>query len=159
MNPTPLSRRQWLGRVTTPVLAASFGSTLVTDSAAADSRTMAASAGESSLGARIYDVRRFGAKGDGATLDTAAVQAAIDACHRDRGGVVSVPAGDFVVGTVELKSNVTLRLAAQGRLLGSANPADYRAGDGLPASNGNIVLLFAANAENVSIEGNGTIDG
>ena len=42
--------------------------------------------------AAIYNIRDFGAKGDGATLDTAAVQAAIDACHRDRGGTVIVPA-------------------------------------------------------------------
>ncbi len=39
-----------------------------------------------SLGARIYNIRDFGAKGDGSTLDTAAVQAAIDACNKDQGG-------------------------------------------------------------------------
>src|SRR5438093_9983823 len=89
------------------------------------------------LGANVYNVRDFGAKGDGATLDTRAVQAAIDACTRDRGGVVLVPAGDFVIGTVELKSDVTLRLAARGRLLGSPRPEDYHAGNGVPPSNGN----------------------
>ncbi|MGC4051307.1 MAG: glycosyl hydrolase family 28-related protein [Paludibaculum sp.] len=45
------------------------------------------------LGAKIYNIRDFGAKGDGTTLDTAAVQAAIDACNRDQGGTVLVPAG------------------------------------------------------------------
>src|SRR5947207_14738579 len=80
------------------------------------------------LGARTYNVRAFGAKGDGAALDTAAVQSAIDACARDRGGTVLIPAGDFVVGTIELKSNVTLHLAAAGRLLGSDRPVDYSAG-------------------------------
>src|SRR6266567_5722083 len=112
-----------------------------------------------SLGARTYDIRDFGAKGDGTSLDTVAVQAAIDACANDRGGVVLVPAGDFVIGTVELKSNVTLHLAAAGRLLGSANPDDYSAGRGVPPRNGNIVMLYAANAENVAIEGRGAIDG
>src|SRR5829696_9796316 len=148
-----VSRRRWLGQMSVPVVAASFGSP------GPAANAYAAPAGGESAGARVYDVRTFGAKGDGATLDTAAVQAAIDACTRDRGGVVLVPAGDFVVGTLELKSNVTLRLAAQGRLLGSGKPEHYRAGNGIPPGNGNIVLLSAANAENVSVEGRGTIDG
>jgi len=147
-----VSRRRWLGQVSVPVVAASVGSLGLGVTAHAKA------AGEST-GARVYDVRAFGAKGDGATLDTAAVQAAIDACHRDRGGVVLVPAGDFVVGTLELKSDVTLHLAAQGRLLGSAKPEHYRAGNGVPPGNGNVVLISAANAENVCIEGRGTIDG
>jgi hypothetical protein len=111
------------------------------------------------LGARLYNVRDYGAKGDGKTLDTAAVQSAIDACAKDRGGTVLVPAGDFLVGTVELKSNVTLHLAAAGRLLGSATPGDFSAGKGVPPSNGNVVLLYAVEAENVTVEGRGTIDG
>src|SRR5581483_12367400 len=74
-------------------------------------------------GARLYNVRDHGAKGDGKTLDTTAVQAAIDACAKDRGGTVLIPAGDFLVGTIQLKSNVTLHLSAAGRLLGSGNPA------------------------------------
>jgi Glycosyl hydrolases family 28 len=87
------------------------------------------------------------------------VQATIDACAADEGGTVVVPAGVFVVGTLELKSHVTLHLAAQGRLLGSGDPAHYRPGRGVPPSNGNIVLLSAADAENVTLEGPGTIDG
>src|SRR5262249_5870043 len=114
---------------------------------------------DKSLGVRVYNVRDFGAKGDGATLDTAAVQAAIDACAGDQGGTVLVPAGDFVIGNIELKSNVTFHLAAQGRLLGSGSAEHYKAGNGIPPGNGNIVLISAANAENVTIEGPGTIDG
>src|SRR5262249_7023988 len=72
---------------------------------------------------------------------------------------VVIPAGDFLIGTVELKSNVTLHLAPAGKLLGSGNPAHYSAGEGVPPSNGNVVLLYAVNAENISIEGRGTIDG
>src|SRR5438445_12082962 len=102
-------------------------------------------ASDKNLGAKIYNIRDFGAKGDGKTLDTAAVQAAIDACHKDQGGTVLIPAGDFVVGTVELKSNVTLHLAAAGRLMGSGKPEDYSAGKGVPPGNGNVVLLYAAN--------------
>jgi hypothetical protein len=114
---------------------------------------------DASGGARIYNVRDYGAKGDGATLDTAAFQAALDACNRDRGGVVLVPAGDFIVGTIQIKSNVTLRVAAAGRVLGSGNPAHYSAGTGVPPRNGNVVLLYAVEAENITIEGPGTIDG
>ena len=154
-----LSRRKWLGRMSVPVLAASLGAATSAARGAAAESPAEAPAGDRDLGARVYNVRDFGAKGDGATLDTAAVQAAIDACHRERGGTVLVPAGDFLVGTLELKSDVTLHLAARGRLLGSGRGEDYRAGSGIPPGNGNIVLLSAANAENVTIEGRGTIDG
>jgi hypothetical protein len=157
-NPT-LSRRKWIGLAATPAIAASVGSGILASTSRAADAEGAAAPDDTDLGSRIYNVRAFGAKGDGATLDSAAVQAAIDACTRDRGGIVLVPAGDFIVGTLELKSNVTLRIAAQGRLLGSENIEHYKAGNGIPRGNGNIVLLSAAEAENVTIEGPGTIDG
>ena len=136
------SRRRWLAAI--PVAAAV---PLLAQDPAATS------------GARTYNVRDYGAKGDGQTLDTAAVQAAIDACARDRGGVVLIPAGDFLAGTLELKSNVTLRVAASGRLLGSGKSTDFWAGKGVPPGNGNVVMLYAVDADNVTIEGPGTIDG
>jgi hypothetical protein len=143
-----------------PVLAASVGASLIAPSAAG------AEATEDRLaGARVYNIRDFGAKGDGTTLDTGALQAAIDACHAARGGTVLVPAGVFLIGTTELKSNVTLHLAAQGKLLGSADGKHYHATDSIPLSgdstlaDGNTGLLFAVNAENITVEGNGTIDG
>jgi hypothetical protein len=98
-------------------------------------------------------------------VDTAALQATIDACHQGRGGTVLVPAGEFVTGTLELKSNVTLHLAAQARLLGSADGTQYRAADAIPLTgdhtleDGNTALIFAAHAENITIEGRGTVDG
>ncbi|HZS08531.1 MAG TPA: glycosyl hydrolase family 28 protein [Blastocatellia bacterium] len=148
---TALSRREWLGQMSAPAVAATLGRGLPGATGAA--------ADDKALGARTYNVRDFGAKGDGTTLDTAAVQAAIDACNRDKGGVVLVPAGDFLVGTIELRSNVTLHLAALGRLLGSGSIEHYKAGNGVPPGNGNVVMISAANAENVTIEGPGTIDG
>jgi Glycosyl hydrolases family 28 len=154
-----LSRRNWLG-LTTPALAASLGAGLLArNSRAAEPGAAAAVAADGLAGARVYNVRSYGAKGDGQTLDTAAVQAAIDACNGDQGGTVLVPAGDFLVGTIELKSNVTLHLAPRGRLLGSTAIDHYSAGKGIPPGNGNFVLLYAANAENIAIEGTGTIDG
>jgi hypothetical protein len=150
-----LSRRNWLGRVSTPALAASLGAGVLAGQGAAAEPGEA----EENRGARVYSVRSYGAKGDGMTLDTSAVQAAIDACTRDKGGTVLIPAGDFVVGTIELKSNVTLRLSPMARLMGSSSPDHYTAGKGVPPGNGNVVLLYAVNAENVTIEGNGTVDG
>jgi polygalacturonase len=150
-----LSRRKLLTQMS---VAASAGVTLFgSDNAAGQSS--AVSVDDKNLGARVYNVRDFGARGDGVSLDTAAVQAAIDACTKDKGGTVLVPAGAFLVGTVELKSNVTLHLAAQGKLLGSPKIEDYKAGIGIPPGNGNVVMISAANAENISIEGPGTIDG
>ena len=111
------------------------------------------------LGARVYNIADFGAVGDGTTLNTDAVQRAIDTCTKENGGTVLIPAGDFVTGTIELKSNVTLRIAAKGRLLGSPKIEHYKAGNNVPPGNGNIVMISAANAENVRIEGPGTIDG
>jgi hypothetical protein len=159
-NDRPWSRRKWLGLAA----ASSLGSGLLGVSGTEASQLPSAAPGND-LGARIYNVRDFGAKGDGLTLDTAAVQAAIDACNRDHGGIVLVPAGVFVIGTIELKSNVTLHLAASAKLLGSADGKQYRAADAIPLSgdstlaDGNVGLLFAVNAENIAIEGLGTIDG
>ena len=117
-----------------------------------------------SSGIRTYDIRDFGAKGDGTTLNTKAVQSAIDACAAD-GGVVVVPSGTFLIGTVELKSNVTLRIAASGKLLGSGKGADYHAVDTIPMhgdatlEDGNWAMLYAVEAKNITIEGPGVIDG
>ena len=141
-----------------PALAASAGG-LVPQTISAAETAGQPSPREPNQGARLYNIRSYGAKGDGETLDTSSVQAAIDACTKDKGGIVLVPAGDFVVGTLELKSNVTLHLATGGRLLGSGKPEHYSAGQGVPPGNGNVVLLYAVNADNVAIEGRGTIDG
>ncbi|HET6994695.1 MAG TPA: glycosyl hydrolase family 28 protein [Chitinophagaceae bacterium] len=150
-----LSRRQWLGRITVPALAA--GATMVGIEANA---TPGNKEKDDKLeGARIYNVRDHGAKGDGKILDTVAIQSAIDKCSSEKGGTVLIPAGEFLAGTLELKSNVTLHIAASGKLLGSPKREDYTAGKGVPPGNGNIVFLYAVNAENVSIEGKGTVDG
>jgi hypothetical protein len=155
-NDQGISRRKLLGQVTVPVIAASAGAVFLNAMPYAQAQTAAP---VSSEGARVYDVRSFGARGDGKTVDTAAVQSAVDTCNKDKGGTVLIPAGDFVVGTIELKSNVTLHIAAQGRLLGSPEIGDYRAGNGVPPGNGNVALIYAVAAENCTIEGPGTIDG
>jgi len=157
-NNKPLSRRNWLGQVTT----ASLGTGLLGMSSGSFSPGQSTG---NDAGARVYNIRDFGAKGDGKTLDTKALQAAIDACNKDQGGIVLVPAGVFVTGTVELKSNVTLHIASQGVLMGTADGKQYYANEAIPLhgdstlEDGNVGLLYAVKAENITIEGNGTIDG
>lgn len=168
INPTndlgSLSRREWLGKLALPAAGAVLSAGILSREAVAAAPAKPAK-GNNDLGNRIYNVRVYGAKGDGTTLDTAAVQAAIDACTHDGGGTVLVPAGTFVIGTVELKSNVTLHIAASGKLLGSGDGKQYHAVDAIPRrgdttlEDGNWALLFAVDAKNVAIEGPGTIDG
>lgn len=72
---------------------------------------------------RIYDVTAYGARGDGDTLDTAPINRAIGQCHAAGGGIVYLPPGRFLTGTVVLQSNVCLYLEAGATLLGSNNLA------------------------------------
>lgn len=158
-----LTRRQWLSKAPAPFLAASVGAAILGEGTL--SATVRQSGADNDFGARIYNIRDYGAKGDGIALDTAALQDAINACNRDGGGTVLVPAGTFQIGTVELKSNVTLHIAASGKLLGSADGKQYHAVNAIPLrgdttlEDGNWALLFAVNAKRVIIEGPGTIDG
>src|SRR5438874_5008260 len=139
----PLTRRQWLSQVSIPAMAvAALGIGV------GEAEAQPAAATGVDLGARIYNVRDFGAKGDGKTLDTAALQAAIDACTDAGGGTVLVPAGTFLIATVELKSNVTLHIAASGKLLGTDDGTRYHSVDVIPLSgdstlnDGNWALLY-----------------
>jgi polygalacturonase len=158
-----VSRRNWLGAMGKVSLGT--GLMAFTSNTFGAERSNFAKTTGNDIGARIYNIRDFGAKGDGKTLDTVAVQTAIDTCNKEQGGTVLVPAGVFVIGTVELKSNVTLHIAAQGKLLGSADGKQYHASDAIPLDSGwtmgdgNVGLIFAANATNITIEGNGIIDG
>ncbi len=101
------------------------------------------------------DVRKYGAKGDGATKDTAAIQKAVDSCS---GGTVTLSGGTFVTGPILLKSNTTLNIAKDATLLGSPDREDYphwtfaRKDTVQP-------LLGSRDAENITITGGGTIDG
>src|ERR1700760_694166 len=73
----------------------------------------------------IFNVRNYGARGDGKTLDTKAIDKAVAACVKAGGGVVLVPAGTYVIGTVRLFSNIELRLGPGSVLLASDNTNDY----------------------------------
>ena len=107
-----------------------------------------------------FDIRSYGAVGDGVAMDTEAVQKTVDACHAAGGGVVWVPAGDFQIGTIILKSNVTLSLDYGASLLGSTDVADYPIGNlSRPREGAAHCLIYAENAKNITIEGLGVIDG
>jgi polygalacturonase len=110
-----------------------------------------------------WDVRRFGAKGDGTTLDTAAVQATIDACHNAGGGSVVFASGlTFLIGTIYLKDNIQLQLDPNSEILGSNNLADYGTDVGLNPFFPETIdpcLIFAKNATGIGIVGEGKIVG
>src|SRR5689334_5137221 len=73
-----------------------------------------------------YNIRDFGAIGDGKTNDAAAIQAAIDACHAAGGGRVVIPAGaTFLSGTISMKSHVELHVERGAALEASGDEAHY----------------------------------
>lgn len=107
----------------------------------------------------VFNVKDYGAVGDGVAMDTKALQGAIDACHANRGGMVRVPPGKYPIATIQLKSNVTLSLDYGATLLGGLKLSDYRT-DLKPNREGEIrCLIYAEDASNITIEGLGTIDG
>ena len=90
---------------------------------------------------------------------TSAIQSAIDAAYSDGGGVVEIPAGTYMTGTFELKSNVTLYLDPGAVLKGSPNMAHYREVGFHHNEMGHVKsLIYAMNAENIRIAGDGIID-
>ena len=114
-----------------------------------------------------YNIKDFGAKGDSSTLNTGTIQNAIDACHKNGGGRVVIPNGQFVTGSIMLKSNVELHLTKGAFLLGSILASDYPhritcmksfRPDGINRQQ-YFGLIMAEGAENISITGKGTIDG
>ena len=97
----------------------------------------------------LFDVRDYGAAGDGEKLDTKAIQAAIDACAQAGGGRVYLSKGTFLCGGIKLKNNVGLYIEGGAVLLASRNKEDYT----------HRSLVYAENVENICVEGRGTIDG
>ena len=109
----------------------------------------------------IFSPHQYGAIGDGRTLDSPAINAAIDACNKAGGGVVYCSPGKYLCGTVELKSNVTLYLEAGAVILGSTDVKQYspKPGPDPNSDAGQGHLIYARDAENVSVIGPGRIDG
>ena len=113
-------------------------------------------------GTRNIDITRLGARAVPGKDNAAVIQKAIDKVNRAGGGTVTVPAGDFFTGPVELKSGVELHLEMGARLLGVADiPAYEKAhkvyADGRRAPH--CGLIYADGQENIAVTGPGTIDG
>jgi|LakMenEpi03Aug12_release.lakeMendotaPanAssembly.Ray.scaffolds.fasta_scaffold87757_3 hypothetical protein len=117
---------------------------------------------------KVYDITAHGAKGDGTTMNTQAIQQAVDTCHAAGGGLVSVPKGVFLTGALRLKSGVTLRIEKDAILRGSPKVTDYAVETAplhwggawaFAASQWKQCLIYAEDAEQIGIEGPGTIDG
>jgi len=97
-------------------------------------------------------ITSFGAKADGITNNAVAIQKAIDEISASGGGRLVVPPGNFMTGTIFLKSGVDLHLETGACLLGSDNTKDYTSG-------GRRALITAADQKKISISGSGIIDG
>ena len=116
------------------------------------------------IAATDYNVLQQGAVGDGKTLNTQSLQSAIDALHAKGGGQFYFPAGRYLTGSLQLKSNVTLYLEKEAMLLGSTSPYDYpgfSTEKELKVNNDHFdqALIYAEGAENIGITGEGCIDG
>lgn len=108
------------------------------------------------------NVREFGATGDGATKDTAAIQQAIDRCWVLGGGEAVVPAGNYLTGALALRSNTILRLEKDAAIQGSPDLADYPIAQVRWEGKwiqGHLGLIYALSCRDTGIVGPGRING
>src|SRR5690606_2611112 len=114
----------------------------------------------------IHLITDFGAVGDGVTENRDAIQQTVDHCAAAGGGTVVVPPGDFVTGTIQLRSHVELHLASGGQLRGTPDNAQYE----VSVPNADTILpvppglwhgarVVARGVEAVTVAGPGTIRG
>lgn len=112
---------------------------------------------------QYFDIREYGAIGDGATLNTQAFQQAIDACHEAGEGTVLVAGGNFVTGTLYMKSNVWIEIEAGAKITASPNISDY----GTNTHYNRYVnepeldrcFIYCENCTNIGFTGRGEING
>jgi len=112
----------------------------------------------------VYNIKEFGAKGNGETLDTKSIQKAIDKAFINGGGTVEIPAGTYKIGSLFLKDNINLHLQSGALLLGSTDLKDYTETISKFESRTNKLyskyfMIFAEGARNISISGFGEING
>lgn len=103
-------------------------------------------------------VQAYGAIGDGRTLNTTAINAAVADCDKRGGGTVVVDSGTYRTGTIRLLDNITLKLEPGSTLLGSEDLADYPR-ISKASEDRDTALIIAEHVHNIAIVGEGTIDG
>ena len=114
----------------------------------------------------VFDVKKYGAKSDGVTLNTCAVQSAIDACSESGGGTVLFDSGDFVLSSVFLRDNVRILIEKDARILGAPHfddycfheKIDYPAYQDQSHTYFDCSMFVGRNCENIAIVGEGTVD-
>jgi Glycosyl hydrolases family 28 len=110
-----------------------------------------------------YNIIRYGAKADGKTNNTTAIQQAVNECHRNGGGKIIIPPGIFITGTIHLYSNMEIELESGSELLGCSDDKDYLYqkdfGFTGPGAGTRTGIFVAHNEQNISITGSGTING
>ena len=110
----------------------------------------------------VYNIRDFGAKGDGKTLDSPAINKAIELCNSNGGGTILVPPGVFLSGTIHLKSNMVFHIGAGATILGSTNLADYQdVVESKDSKRGpwHAAIIVGNEINNIEISGHGVVDG
>ncbi len=113
-----------------------------------------------------YNVLNYGAKGDGKTKDTMALRKAIDTCNRNGGGTVYFPPGNYLTGSLRLRSDVALYLDHGAAIIASTNDEDFDPYEDLGFDNDadtetsffHHSVIWGEDVENVAITGTGTID-
>ena len=114
-------------------------------------------------GSKVFDVRSSGAKGDGRTYDTEAIQKALNECGQAGGGTVRFTAGTYLSQPLTVRTKTTVLLEAGATLLASPVPSDFvrGGGDWLKATNGADFIPFIGGKDltDVTFAGKGTIDG
>jgi hypothetical protein len=100
----------------------------------------------------VCNVKSFGATGVKSQLATPAIQAAIDACAAGGGGTVLIPPGEYLSGTIHLRSHIRLHLESGATLFASLEGRDFDRGD-------RAALITGDNLENITLDGRGTVDG
>ena len=112
---------------------------------------------------RDYSIVEFGAKSDGKSNNSQAFQRAIDACSNEGGGIVSIPSGTWLTGTVFLKSNVSINLSggAIWKAINDTLAFPYLKTIVMSRENAKpaLSMIYASNVDRVKIYGEGILDG
>lgn len=109
---------------------------------------------------KVFNIKKFGATGDGKTNDAIAIQKAIDACSKNGGGLVLIPAPyTFISGPIELKSNIDFHVEAGAVIKASSDEKLYTKSAFRENKGEGTMWISGENIQNVSISGSGSING